>query len=76
MKKATLIATCLVGSGICSRLEAGEEVVRRVFAREFPGNSFDAWNLELPAAEAQRIAEAVSGAMLIDVALFVRDLSD
>ena len=76
MKKATVIATCLVNSSICGRSEAGEEVVRRVFAREYPGKSFDAWNLELSQSEAENIVQAVRGALLIDVALFIRDLTD
>jgi len=52
MKKATVIATCLVNSSICGRSETGEEIVRRVFAREYPGKSFVAWNLELSQSEA------------------------
>jgi hypothetical protein len=54
MRKSTVIARCMMNSGVSS-LDVGELAVRETFQEEFPASSFDEWNLEMDDEEGEKM---------------------
>jgi hypothetical protein len=54
MRKSTVIARCMLNSGVSS-LDDGELAVRETFQEEFPSGNFDEWNLEIDDEEGEKI---------------------
>jgi hypothetical protein len=54
MRKSTVIARCMMNSGVSS-LDEGELAVRTTFQEEFPTASFEEWNLDISDAEGEEM---------------------
>jgi hypothetical protein len=76
MKRATIIATCLVNSGMTNSISEGEAIVRSVFAECCPYQAFAKWNLDVNDSAANVIIKSVGRASLIQVDQLIKDLSD
>jgi hypothetical protein len=74
MRKSTIIAKCLVNSGMFREIEDAEARVLQVFQDEFPNASFLDWNGEIDDSVARRIVTNVGRASRINVAKFIEDL--
>ena len=74
VRKSTVIATCLVNSGMIGDLAAAEVSIANIFAECFPSEIFAKWNSELPESAAQHIISGVGRAMTINVEKFISDL--
>jgi hypothetical protein len=74
MRNSTVIAHCLVNSGMRS-LEEAERAVRTTFDEEFPARSFGKWNVTMNDQSATQIINSVGSASRIDVRKFIEDLS-
>lgn len=74
MQRSTIIATCLFNSRMVSGVEDGEQIVRNVFADEFPTELFQDWNRDVDQSVADRIINTVGRASQINVASFIDDL--
>ncbi len=75
MRKATVIATCLVNMRVAFReLAPAELAVRNIFLECFPKADFDDWNRDIDDDVAANIIRNVGRASRIDVELFIRDL--
>jgi hypothetical protein len=74
MRNSTVIAQCLVNSGMTKSLEEAEHSVRTIFYEEFPGRNFDEWNLNVNDQTAMNIVNNVGRASRIDVRKFIEDL--
>lgn len=76
MRKATLIATCLLNSKLIDNLDFGENAVRIIFDEMRPGLDFDKWNTQLSDSDAQSFIARGRGAKRINIKSFIRDLDD
>ncbi len=74
MKKATLIATCLINSGFGRRLNEVEASVRNTFETDFPHLRCDTWNSHIDDKVAESMIRAVGRASMINVTNFIKDL--
>jgi len=74
VKKSTVIATCLVNSGMVKDIDGAEKVIRSVFQDEFPKHKFQEWNSNIPKKTANNIIKAVGKASRINVKKFIEDL--
>lgn len=74
MRKSTIIAKCLVNSGMIERIEEAEYAVQQVFIKEFPKADFTRWNQEIDSDTAKNIIRTVGSASRINVKLFIQDL--
>jgi len=74
MRRATIIATCLVNSGMIPRLEDAERRVHEVFASQFPDDDFAVWNRDVGEIAAAHIISTVGRASRINVRSFIDDL--
>ena len=74
MNKSTIIATCLLNTGIVSRLEDGEHIVRTTFQDIRPDRSFAQWNTLIPDNIARTIITNVGRPKDIPVDLFITKL--
>jgi hypothetical protein len=54
MRKSTVIARCMMNSGVSS-LDDGELAVRTTFQEEFPAGNFDEWNLDIDDQEGEKM---------------------
>jgi hypothetical protein len=54
MRKSTVIARCMMNSGVSS-LDDGELAVRETFQEEFPSGNFDDWNLDIDDEEGEKM---------------------
>jgi hypothetical protein len=54
MRKSTVIARCMMNSGVSS-LDDGELAVRETFQEEFPAGNFDEWNLDIDDEEGEKM---------------------
>jgi hypothetical protein len=75
MRRATVIATCLLNSSMVPRLEDGEARVRKVFEDDFPGADFQLWNVEIGARAAGVFISNVGRAMTIRVDRMILQLA-
>lgn len=75
MKRGTVIAKCLVNSGLFSRLEDAEYRVLGVFQNEFPQTDYRAWNEEINDEAASDIISNIGRASRINIRLFILDLA-
>ena len=75
MRKADVIAQCLLQSSMASNLKSGRESVRKVFENSFPDKSFSKWNGVLEINVANSIIRSVGKAKSINVEKFIADLS-
>jgi hypothetical protein len=73
MKKATIIATCLQNSGMRHSLAELENSITQTFREDFPGMSYNQWNVDVPDATAQEIIQNFQGVYRIDVKKFIQD---
>ena len=77
LKKSTVIALCLINGRIIYRMEDAQEVIRRIFADEFPGESYDVWNGEVSEVAAQELIRSVEArGYRLDVETLIRELWD
>ena len=75
MKKSTVIATCLIHSGITAQpLADVEESIQQSFNEDFRGLDFHQWNTHLTETEAKRIIKEFGSSYRIDVRQFIQDL--
>lgn len=74
MRKSTVIATCLVNSNFFRKIEEAEASVQNIFRAEFPHQSFQAWNRNIPDITANNIIKSLGRASLINVKKFIEDL--
>lgn len=75
MKKCTVIATCLINSGVTRHnLQAVEASVEQSFKEDFQGMDFNQWNTNLSEIQAQDIIKQFGTSYRIDVRRFIQDL--
>lgn len=74
MRKSTIIATCLVNSGLVQHLEEAELVVLRTFRAELPTERFGDWDTEVEDSTARDMIKNVGRASQISIPLFIEDL--
>jgi hypothetical protein len=75
MKKSTLIATCLINSGVTSHpIPVVEASVIQTFKEDFKGVNFQQWNSDLPENVAQDIIKGFGSSYRIDIRQFIQDL--
>ena len=75
MRKADVIAKCLVQSTLAPDLKAGREIVRGVFDASFSDKSFSKWNSVVEENVARDIIRSVGKDKTISVQKFIADLS-
>ena len=75
MRKSTIIAKCLVNSGMIKSLEEAEHAVQSIFGEEFPHQKFAQWNLIVQDEDGDQIVRNVGRAATINVKSFIEDLS-
>jgi len=76
VQRSTIIATCLLNSGMVTHLEDGEQAVRNVFSNEFANERFEDWNREVNQSAADHVINMVGRASQINVAKFIDDFRD
>lgn len=75
MKKSTVIATCLIHSGITSQpLADVEDSIHQSFKEDFSGLDFHQWNTHLTENDANRIIKEFGSSYRIDIRQFIQDL--
>ena len=76
MKKSTIIATCLINSGITSHgIRDVEASIEQTFKEEFQGMNYLQWNTHLSESEAQKIIREFGNNYRIDIRQFIHDLT-
>jgi len=75
VRKADVIAKCLVQSSIAADLKAGREAVRAVFEKSFEDKSFTKWNSVVEDNVANSVIRSVGKSKAIDIAKFITDLN-
>ena len=75
MRKADVIAKCLVMSSLSADLKAGREAVRVVFEKSFEGKIYSKWNTVLEENVANSIIRSVGKSKSIDIEKFIVDLN-
>lgn len=76
MRRATVIAHCLVNSGMTPRVREAEAAVAQVFREEFPESDFLRWNVEIDERVAADIIKNVGRATTINIRRLIDDLGD
>jgi hypothetical protein len=75
MRKSTVIATCLINSGVTSHpLASVEQSVEQSFKEDFQDMSYAQWNTDLPDHVAKDIIRQFASNYRIDVRRFIIDL--
>ena len=74
VRKSTVIATCLINSGMNATLDTAESLVHGIFDEHFPSENFVEWNTDIPENVAQRIISSVGCAQETHVLNLIRDL--
>ena len=74
MRKADVIAKCLVQSSLASDLKEGREAVRAAFEKSVTDKSFSKWNNVVEANIANSIIRAVGKSKAINIEKFIADL--
>lgn len=74
VRKAQLIATCLVQSNMAVSMDVAESIVHDVFLAEFPKAEYGDWNTEVDDDVASAIACVIGRAQSIHVAEFIQML--
>jgi hypothetical protein len=75
MRKSTIIATCLINSGITTHsLNEVEASVKQSFEEDFQDMNYNQWNTDLPEGVARDIIKQFGNAYRIDVRQLIRDL--
>ena len=75
MRKSSLIATCLINSGMRATQEEAEMRIADTFNRAFPNLTFELWNSNIDESRAEHIIASVGKASEINVENFIRDLT-
>jgi hypothetical protein len=75
VRKADVIAKCLVQSSLAADLKAGREVVRAVFEQSFEDKSFTKWNSVVEDNVANAVIRSVGKSKAIDIEKFITDLN-
>ncbi len=76
MRKAEVIATCLVNSNIFREIRDAESAVQHTFSNEFPAQDYWKWNADIDDKAAEHIIVTVGRASRINVKSFIEDLWD
>ena len=74
MRKARIIATCLLNSNMVPNLGEAERAVRNIFTAHHPNSRYSDWNTELEDNIAFDIVRTVGQASPINVATFIEQL--
>jgi hypothetical protein len=74
MRKARIIATCLLNSNMVPSLDEAERTVRDIFAAEYPKSRYSDWNTDLDDRIAFDIVRTVGHAERINVVTFIEQL--
>jgi hypothetical protein len=74
MRKARIIATCLVNSNMMRSLEEAERAVVGIFSTEFRSSGYWDWNSEVNDDIASNIVTSVGQASSINVVRFIEQL--
>ncbi len=74
MKRSTIIASCLVNSGMIDELDHAERAVEQIFRDEFPRQDYAVWNSEVDEKKAHQIIKNVGRASRVNVRMFIDDL--
>lgn len=74
MRKARIIATCLLNANMVPNLGEAERAVRNIFAANYPRSRYSDWNTELDDNIAFDIVRTVGQASPINVARFIEQL--
>jgi len=74
MRKATVIATCLISSGLRGSLEEVEHRVMQCFQEFRPESNFRDWNTDIDDTVANDIIKAAGSSSRINVERFISDL--
>jgi hypothetical protein len=76
MKKSTVIATCLINSGVTSHpLPSVEASIKQSFKEDFQDMNYEQWNTNLPDDVANDIIQQFGGKYRIDVRQMIIDLT-
>ncbi len=75
MRKADVIAKCLVQSSLAVDLKAGREAVRAAFEHAVTDKSFSKWNTVIDDNVANSIIRSVGKSKAISIEKFIADLS-
>ena len=74
MRKADVIAKCLVQSGLASDMKAGREAVRSAYENTADAKSFSKWNTVIDDNVANSIIRSVGKSKAISIEKFITDL--
>jgi hypothetical protein len=74
MRKARIIATCLLNSNMMPTLGEAERAVGDIFSAEFPKSGYSDWNTEIDDDIASSIVSSVGRASSINVVKFIEQL--
>ena len=75
MRKADVIAKCLVQSALAADLKAGREAVRSAFDNSVTDKSFSKWNSVVEENVANSIIRSVGKSKAINIEKFIADLN-
>jgi hypothetical protein len=75
MRKADVIAKCLVQSSLATDLKAGREAVRAVFEKSFEDKVYSKWNSVVEDNVANSVIRSVGKSKAIDIEKFITDLN-
>lgn len=75
MRKADVIAQCLLQSSMVTDLAAGRLVVKNVFESSYPDKSYSSWNKSVEENVSASIIRSIGRAKTINVEKFIADLS-
>ena len=75
MRKADVIAKCLVQSALAADLKAGRETVRSAFDKSVMDKSFSKWNSVVEENVANSIIRSVGKSNAINIEKFIADLN-
>jgi hypothetical protein len=75
VRKADVIAKCLVQSSLAADLKAGRDAVRNAFDKNVTDKSFSKWNSVVEDNVANSIIRSVGKAKAINIEKFITDLN-
>jgi hypothetical protein len=75
VRKADVIARCLVQSSLATDMKAGRGVVRAVFDKSFADKSYAKWNIVVDENVAASILRSVGKAKAINIEKFITDFN-
>jgi hypothetical protein len=75
VRKADVIAKCLIQSALAADLKAGREAVRSAFDKSVTDKSFSKWNSVVEENVANSIIRSVGKSKAINIEKFIADLN-